>query len=344
VPIIARGRTRIRLALNFASFAISGVLFGGLALRRNKFDKIFVFAPSPITVLVPAIFARSLFHAPLTCWVLDLWPETLQAVGAVRGRIALSILGAFVALLYRGCDRILVQSRMFVAPVARRCRPETRVDFFPNWAESLFSNVRSDPAPELAELPNGTTVLFAGNIGEAQDFPAVLSAAEHLRHVRSIRWVIVGDGRMAEWVRREIEVRNLSRTVLMLGRFPLERMPSFYRHADALLVSLKADPAFEMTIPGKLQSYLAAGVPVIGMLDGEGARLIEESGAGLVCAAGDWRGLAKCVSQLSSMSNEERTRLGRCGVELTQRLFDRQSLVTELERTLSETTFESSKV
>jgi glycosyltransferase involved in cell wall biosynthesis len=135
------------------------------------------------------------------------------------------------------------------------------------------------------------TILFAGNIGEAQDFPAVLAAAQALKEHKHIRWLIVGDGRMAEWVGREVHNRGLAHCVQLLGRYPVERMPSFFRHADALLVSLKDEPIFALTIPGKLQSYLAAGIPVIAMLNGEGAELVSEAGAGLACAAGDSAGL-----------------------------------------------------
>lgn len=174
-------------------------------------------------------------------------------------------------------------------------------------------------------------MLFASNIGEAQDFPAILDAAERLRDREDIHWIVLGDGRAAPTVKEQIERRGLSARVHLLGRFPLERMPSFFAGADALLVSLKADPTFASTIPGKVQSYLAAGVPLLGMLDGEGARVIEESGAGLTAPAGDGGALAEQVLALSQKSPAERAEMGARGRAYCAREFDRKVLIDRLE-------------
>ena len=173
--------------------------------------------------------------------------------------------------------------------------------------------------------------MFAGNIGDAQDFPSILAAAESLKAHAHIRWLVVGDGRMAGWVADEIRRRHLQDRVHMLGRHPLERMPSFFKHADTLLVSLKDESIFSMTIPGKLQSYLAAGIPVVAMLNGEGADVVSSSRSGLTCAAGDHAGLAAAVLNLSQMTNEERDRMGRNGLDASLREFDRDTLIDQLE-------------
>jgi len=186
-------------------------------------------------------------------------------------------------------------------------------------------------APELAQHRGEFNVLFAGNIGDAQDFPAILNAANSLRDRRDIRWLIVGDGRASAWVASEIERRRLGDTVRMLGRHGIERMPSFFRGADALLVTLKRDPVFAMTIPGKVQTYLMTGLPLVGMLDGEGARVIEESGAGVVVPSGDAESLAQAVVRLAELPEMERANMGASGVLYSQREFDRSTLLTQLE-------------
>jgi glycosyltransferase involved in cell wall biosynthesis len=173
--------------------------------------------------------------------------------------------------------------------------------------------------------------MFAGNIGDSQDFPSILSAAEILKNDPRIRWLIVGSGRMAGWVADEIKERHLQGKVLMLGRFTIDRMPSLFRHADALLVSLKRKPIFSMTIPGKLQSYLASGVPVVAMLDGEGADLIQRSGSGLTCAAGDGAALAAAILRLAATPLEERIEMGRNGLAVYSAEFDRSTLIGKLE-------------
>ncbi len=293
VPMLPRGEGGLQLALNYASFALSACVVGAWRLRGRKFDVIFVFEPSPVTVGLPAVLQRRLKRTPLAFWVLDQWPETLVAVGAVRSPWVLSAVGRLVSFIYRRCDLLLAQSRSFIPQIRRYAGPRPRVEYFPSWSDSTPAAGHADPAPEVPPLPGVFTVLFAGNIGDAQDFPAILDAAERLKDRPDIRWVVVGDGRRAEWVAAEAQRRGLKDRFLLLGRFPLERMPSFFGSADALLVSLRPDPIFAMTIPGKVQSYLAAGRPLLGMLDGEGAELIERGGAGLVCRAGDSTGLAR---------------------------------------------------
>lgn len=337
VPLLSRGKTRARLALNYASFALSGALLGPLRLRHDQWDAIFVFQTSPITAALPALLLRQLKGTPVLLWVLDLWPESLSAVGAVRSEKILDAVGRLVSFTYRRCDLILAQSRAFFGNIERWAGDTSRVRYFPGWAEAVFrEDTKPAVAPELAPWAGRFKVVFAGNIGEAQDFPAILDAAEALRARDDIHWIVLGDGRAAASVRADIERRGLGERVHLLGRFPLERMPSFFAGADALLVSLKADPIFASTIPGKVQTYLAAGVPLLGMLDGEGARVLVESGAGLAAAAGDGRALADHVLALWRMSPADRAAMGARGRAYGAREFDREVLLERLEGWLVE--------
>jgi glycosyltransferase involved in cell wall biosynthesis len=241
-----------------------------------------------------------------------------------------------VRFIYSRCALVLGQSRSFLGSIANYCKDESKIRYFPSWAEDVFSYESLKLAPEIPETPNGFTIVFAGNIGEAQDMPAVLDTAERLKDNKVIRWVIVGDGRKSEWLKTEVTKRGLENIILMPGRFPVERMLSFYAHADALLVSLKSDPVFSMTIPGKVQSYLMAGIPVLGMLDGEGAAVIHDANAGLTCDAGDSAGLAQAIITLVSMAPGERRRLGLNGRQFAQQEFGRAQLMDRLEALLSE--------
>ena len=264
-------------------------------------------------------------------WILDLWPETLKAVGIIRSERLLRQVGGLVAWIYRRCDLIVAQSKSFIPQIQQRSGRPMRVEYFPSWAEALFDGAKVPSAPEVDAASGRFTVMFAGNIGEAQDFPAILAAAERLKSNPHIRWLILGDGRLASWVAQEIASRGLSHCVQMLGRYPLERMPSFFQHADALLVSLKDDPIFAMTIPGKLQSYLASGIPILAMLNGEGASLLSAAGAGLACAAGDSDGLAAQVLRLTDMEPNERRSMAAAGKQLYLREFNRLTLMNQLE-------------
>jgi glycosyltransferase involved in cell wall biosynthesis len=270
-------------------------------------------------------------QAPVAFWVLDLWPETLQAIGVVRSRRVLGLVAQLVRFIYRRCDLLLAQSRSFI-PQIRKYAGDVEVRYFPQWAEELHDAAEAPPAPEVPAQPGAFTIVFTGNIGDAQDFPTVIDAAERLKtSAPQVRWVIVGDGRVAGWVREQVAHRGLTEQVLLPGRFPVERMPSFYRHADALLVSLKPEPIFALTLPGKLQSYLAAGLPIVAMLDGEGARVITDAVAGVAAKAGDARALAEAVLRLAALSADERSAMGQRGRQLGATEFDRSRQIEKLE-------------
>jgi colanic acid biosynthesis glycosyl transferase WcaI len=336
VPIIPQGSRKIILMLNYLSYVLSASIVGAYKLRDQAFDVIFTYEPSPITVGIPAAVLRKIKRAPMAFWVLDLWPETLSAVGVVRNPTILQMVGVLVRVIYKNCDLILVQSKSFISQIRKYTRPDKRVEYFPSWSETDFDWSQVQPATEIVAEPGTFNILFAGNIGAAQDFPTILAAVTLLKPYAQIRWHIVGDGRMAHSVHSLIAEHSLQNNIVMYGRFPIERMPSFFMHADALLVSLKDEPIFAMTIPGKLQTYLSAGIPVIGMLNGEGADLIERSGAGCTCPAGDAAGLAKIVLEMSKMSKDTLDAMGKKGKDAMAREFDRIQLIDQLEKWLLE--------
>jgi len=335
-PMLPRGMGQSRLVLNYLSFVLGGCIWGPWMLRGVHADVIFVFEPSPVTVGLPAVMLGKVKNAPIVFWALDLWPETLAALGMVRSPRVLAWIGQLVRFIYNRCTLVLGQSHGFLGSIAKYCNDDSKIRYFPSWAEEVFAVENVKPAPEIPQKDDVFTVLFAGNIGEAQDMPAVLNAAEQLKDNPGVRWVVVGDGRKSDWLKSEVIRRDLQDRVLLPGRFPVERMPSFYAHADALLVSLKRDPVFSMTIPGKVQSYLLVGKPLLGMLDGEGAAVISDAGAGLSCDAGDAAGLAEAVLALAAMTPEQRKQLGLSGQKYAQQEFGRSQLIDRLEVLLSE--------
>ncbi|OGP62304.1 MAG: glycosyltransferase WbuB [Deltaproteobacteria bacterium RBG_13_49_15] len=334
VPLLSRGRSSrgLRLALNYLSFAFSASLLGPLECR-GQYDVIFVYQLSPVTVGLPALLLKILKSAPIMFLVQDLWPESLSATGAVRSPWILKGVEWMVRLIYRGCDLVLTQSEAFRKPVEKMGVPPQRILYFPNSAANVYDHV-IDKAAVVSNglaLPSGVRIMFAGNIGVAQDFPTILSAAEILKDRGDIHWLLVGDGGMLPWVRRQIEERGLSKNVHLLGRHPIESMPGFYARADVMLATLRREPIFALTIPSKIQSYLAAGKPIIAALDGEGARIVEEAGAGLTCPAEDPAALADAVLAMYGKNPEELRSMSANGVAYYQTHFERRMLVERLE-------------
>jgi len=208
-----------------------------------------------------------------------------------------------------------------------------KIYYYPNSAELLYQPISVEmDAPERDQLPDGFRVTFAGNIGAAQDFETILSAAEILKDNRNIHLVIIGDGRMFQWVEEQVRVRDLNSTVHLLGRHPAEEMPRYFALSDALLVTLRKEAIFALTIPSKVQSYLACAKPIIAALDGEGARIIDEAGAGLICPAENPGALAKAVLKLSRMPEKDRVAMGQKGRSYFDKNFEREMLLDRLEK------------
>lgn len=337
VPLISRGiGDSLRLIINYLSFVLSAGILGPV-FCREKYDVIFVYAPSPVTVGLPAIVMKKIKRAPLMFWVQDLWPETLSAVGSISSKKILKIVGSMVGFIYSQCNTILIQSKSFRPSVEKYTSQTKNTFYFPNSAEKLYQplELKSDTF-EGSLMPSGFKVMFAGNIGAAQGFATILEAASLLKEHKEIQWVILGDGRIRSWVEDEIKKRDLEETFHLLGKHPVETMPRFFSFADALLVTLKKDPIFSLTIPAKLQSYLACARPVIAALDGAGADVVEESKSGIICPPGNSNELAKAVLKMYAMSDKKRIKMGKDGRKYFEVFFEENMLVNKLEAWMKE--------
>ena len=331
VPLFPRGACSAwRLALNYLSFVASGLMFGPWLLRKRQYDVVFVYGLSPILLAIPGIFLAWIKRRKLILWVQDLWPESLSATGYVRNARVLRAVEWVVRWIYRHTDLLLVQSRAFEAPVAALA-PGKPIGYYPNAVDATFAEPPSlDVAlPEVPALDEGFAVVFAGNVGAGQAVEVMVEAAELLKYLPQIRFVVFGKGSRWDWMREQVKARGLSNLHLP-GRFPVNTMPGLMQKAGALLVTLADEPIFAMTVPNKVQAYMAAGRPILACLNGEGARLVEEAQAGLSVPAQDAKALAAAVLQLYRMSPEERAHLGTNGRRYFKAHFDHDKLVNEL--------------
>lgn len=331
VPLFPRGaRSAWRLALNYLSFVVTGLVCGPWMLRGRGYDAILVYAPSPILQAVPAIFLGWLKRTGVTLWVQDLWPESLSATGYVRNPRVLRAVEWVVRWIYRHTDLLLVQSRAFVAPVAALA-PGKPIAYYPNSVDGAFAETPSPDValPEVPALDEGFAVVFAGNVGAGQAVEVMVEAAELLKDVPAIRFVVFGQGSRWDWMREQVQARGLSNLHLP-GRFPVNTMPGLMQKAGALLVTLADEPIFALTVPSKVQAYMAAGRPILACLNGEGARLVAQAQAGMSVPAQDAKALASAALRLYQMPVEERAQLGANGRRYFKTHFDHDKLVDEL--------------
>ena len=310
VPLLPRGRhSATRLVLNYLSFVLFGALVGLWKLRNQRFDVVFVYGLSPILMALPAIAVRRRTGGVLLTWVQDLWPESLAVTGYVRNKRVLAAVGKLVGWIYRHNDLVLAQSEALVSHIRPMADP-TPVEYHPNPGELSFGASSNEP-PALT-LRSGFNVVFAGNLGTVQALDTVIEAATLLRDDSDIRFVLIGSGSKSAWLQAEIQRRTLT-NVDLPGRFPPNAMPALLTQASALLVSLINDPVLSQTVPSKVQAYMAAGRPLLASLDGEGARVVLEAGAGLVSPANDAPALAASIRKLALMHPDEREQMGQSG-------------------------------
>jgi len=334
VPLVPRGRgSGIRLAINYLSFVAFASIVGPFHLRRRPVDVVFVYGISPILQAIPAVWLGRLKQAKVVTWVQDQWPESLSATGFVRQKRVLDAVSRVVRWIYARSDLLLVQSRAFLAPVRNLARGRP-VEYHPNPGEVAFDRA-TEPGPAPLELPPGFNVVFAGNLGNAQSLETILDAAAVLAPLADTRFVLVGSGSRDEWLAGEVSRRKLA-NVQLAGRFPPEAMPPILSQASALLVTLRRDPIMAQTIPSKVQAYLAAGRPVIAAVDGEGAAIIRESGAGIACAAEDAQALADAVRRLRGLAPSDRAAMGAAGRAYYARHFHPELLARVLKTRLEQ--------
>lgn len=299
----------VRLALNYLSWAFIASLWAFFMAIFHRYDAVIVHETSPVTQGFPALVVKWVQRIPMFFWVLDLWPESLQAAGNINNRFVIDFFTGVTRLIYRNSDKILMSSNGFRKSILEKGDFADKLVYFPNWAEDIFSGTAE---AEVPLMPEGFKVMFAGNVGEAQDFESVMKAAELLKGT-GVRLVIVGDGRRKEYVDAYIAEKGLSDVVYMMGRHPLETMPAFFSKADVLFLSLKNDYIFTLTTPAKLQAYMASGKPVLAMIDGDARQLIEDSGCGLSCSAGDAEAFAQSVLKMKEMPEDELRAYGKRG-------------------------------
>jgi glycosyltransferase involved in cell wall biosynthesis len=328
VPLLPRGRpSALRLTSNYLSFIASAAVFGAWRLRGQHFDAVLVYATSPLLQAIAAIVLARLKRCAIVTWVQDLWPQSLQVTGYVTHPWLLAAVAHVVRWVYARQTLVLVQSQAFIAPVRALSPARLPIVCFPNPGEDAAGG--DADAPPALRLRPGFNVVFAGNLGTAQALDVVLDAAERLRDLPDLRFVLVGSGQRSDWLAQQCRARGLD-NVELPGRFESGQMGPILAQAQALLVTLNADPTMALTVPSKVQSYLAAGRPIVAALDGEGARVVREAGAGIACPAGDATALAQAVRTLHSMPAEERRRMGEAGRHCYREQYDPAHLVPQL--------------
>ena len=329
--------SNFRLFLNYLSFAFFAS-FAVLFRIKSNFDLIFVFETSPITVGIPAIVLKKIRKIPIVLWVLDLWPESVYALKDFRSKTLKLYLYKLVKYIYKNCNMIFVSSRSFIKSITEKNIEIDKIRYIPNWSEDEYLNYNAKEFRlDDKNLPeDGFILMFAGNLGEAQDFESIISAAECLKNHKDIYWIIIGDGRKKDWIKHKISEKGLSDTVILLGKYPMKTMPHFYSKADAMLIALRDEYVFSLTVPAKLQTYMACGKTILAMINGETAKIIKEAKAGFVCDSGKYNDFAVNILKLYSMDKGSRQTFGNNARSYYNAVFNKDKILKDIEKSFTE--------
>ncbi|MBQ9474843.1 MAG: glycosyltransferase family 4 protein [Bacteroidales bacterium] len=325
------GGGAVRLALNYLSAIISFFfqsLWQGIFYR---WDMVFVHDTSPAFVCLGACRVSRMQKIPLYHWLLDIWPESLAAAGIHNKRLY-GIIERMMAKIYATDTRILIGSRGFAGLLRSRGVAEDKLVWLPNWGDAGLSLSEG----ELPPLPDGFIVMFAGNLGRAQNLENVLEAAKLCSDCRELHWVFVGDGRMKPWIEDFVKNNKLEDTVHLPGRFPIQMMSVFFARADLMLVSLNDETIFNLTLPAKVQAYMASSKPIVGFLAGEGADIITDAGCGWTVDPGNPEDFARLVKELSQAPAQTLAEAGKKGRDYYERHFTMSRCMEILDRTIFE--------
>lgn len=327
-----RNGTAVWLGLNYLTYTLFASIRALFHALRHKYDSILVHETSPVMVGIPAIIVKKIQHVPMHFWVLDLWPESLQAAGGINSKSILEIFRKLTSRIYRNSDTILISSKGFRKSINTMGDFDARIKFFPNWIDDALTD-KSNNEYKIPVMPKGFNVVFAGNIGDAQDIPNVLKAAELLKDT-NINFVLVGDGRRRQWAEEYVREHNLTNVVLP-GRFPLESMPKLFSTANILFLSLKDSPIFALTCPAKLQAYMSSGKPIVAMINGEGAATIQDAECGWSVPAEHPETLAALLREIAAKPAEELATKGANGQAFANKHYKLSSCIDNLEATIA---------
>lgn len=325
VGIVPRGNNNfIMLFLNYLSFMISASI-RIIPLIFRRYDRIFVFQVSPLTTAIPAIILSKLKKIPSYIYVQDLWPETLYSIVNISNKYLRRIMKKVCNLIYKSFDKLLIASKGYEEIFLKDGVKKSKIEYLPQWAEDLYLS------ESIEEDNHEFTLTFAGNIGKAQSVNTIIEAANLAKKDKDIKWNIIGDGSELKNIKELVEKYSLQNTVKILGRKPLSEMPKYFSKSDVLIVTLKNEDILKVTLPAKVQSYMASGKPILASINGEGSRVIREADCGLVCEAEDYVNLYKNAIELYKLGEEKRRILGGNGRKYFNNNFTREKLLNKLE-------------
>lgn len=288
-----RGDNPISLIRNYLSYPRHAKK--AIRLLDKEFDIVFVYQLSPVFMIKPAIYYKKQYKKKIHVYCLDLWPESMKVLHIKENNPIFKFLKKICNRLYKQCDFISVTSPAFISYLNQVNKIDLKkLNCIPQHGEEMFLKVKGyKKQPKL-------NITFAGNIGKAQDFDCLVKAVSHIdeSYLNKLKITIIGSGSYEKELKEQVDKNNLCGVFDFVGRKKVEELIPYYNDTSLFLLSLEKNSNIGKTIPSKLQTYMSAGRGIIGSIDGASAKIIRNSNAGVVCNAGDYKNLAKIITDM----------------------------------------------
>lgn len=304
-------KSKVGRVLNYVSFAISLMLYG---LFSKKADVIYAYHP-PLTVGIAASLIGFFRRVPVVSDIQDMWPDTLSSTGMISNKRVLALVGKVCGWVYKCSTKIVVLSPGFRKLLIGRGVPAEKIEIIYNWCAEDAINTSRQVKENVFKADGKFRILFAGNMGLAQALDVVLEAAIKLStRAPDIEFVFLGGGLEVDNLKKLAEKYKIN-NVTFLPPVSMNAVGAYLNAADALLVHLKQDALFKITIPSKTQAYMAAGRPILMAVDGDAADLVSRSACGVIAKSGDASSIADAALQLFGATDGERETMAKNGMD-----------------------------
>lgn len=325
---IGRSKGAFHLGLNYLSF-----MFSSLAKIRKiqkDYDLVMCYQLSPVLMGVPAMVFSRKYKTPFLLYCCDLWPESLKIYLKNESNPLYGLVGRVSKKIYSSADRIICQSKSFIRYFERvHGISAKKMTYIPAFADPTYLSQDFENDNGIADF------VFLGNLGLAQNLDSIIEAAALIKDVPGFKLHFVGDGACADRIKALTSEKELDDKIIFYGRRPVEEMPDFYRLADVCIVSLKADNETGYTLPSKVQGYMAAGKPILGMIEGSAAEVIKDAECGACVASGDVEGFARIMKDYIE-NKEKYSDCGSKGREYFVDNFMKEGCIALLEKEMEQ--------
>lgn len=327
VPLVPRKKNSFfNLINNYISFVFNGIYYGR-KFKFHEFDHILVYATSPITSVIPAIFLKFKYKKKLTVWVQDLWPESVKNTGYIKNNFLIHLISIIVRYIYRKSDNIIAQSKSFKKNIKKYTNKKIKI------VENSHFNLQDKkidiPKKINYLLKNKYCIVFLGNIGKAQSVKTILSAAKKLYSYKKIHILLIGGGSEVENTRNYIKKNNL-KNISIFGPYPSGLALEILKGGKASLLTLKKSKIFSQTIPNKFQTYLFSGKPILVSANGEVAKLTRNNKVGFTSPAEDSIKLVDNAIKLYKLNKKNEKKIKQNSLKFYENSFNINKQVNKL--------------